>query len=175
MWLNPESLRRWMRPGDAEAIYVELHPVVGGTFRIDTRAEDGHVFVHTGQYLEIHRPDKLVLTWNSSVLGDRSSRVTIELYEQGENCLMVLLHDLPPDNAIFEDHRKGWTNVLDLFVQQQDDPTRFIHLFIFENATAQTIHSESEAVRRFESIYSPELVGGDVIFTDFDLVATNQR
>ncbi len=59
--------------------------------------------------------------------------------------------------------------------QQQDDPTRFIHLFIFENAAAQTIHSESEAVRRFESIYSPELVGGDVIFTDFDLVATNQR
>jgi quinol monooxygenase YgiN len=58
--------------------------------------------------------------------------------------------------------------------QQQDDPTRFIHLFTFADTDAQTIHSESEAVRRFESIYSPELVGGPVIFTDFDLVATNQ-
>jgi quinol monooxygenase YgiN len=59
--------------------------------------------------------------------------------------------------------------------QQQDDPTRFIHLFIFQDAAAQTIHSESEAVRRFEAVYSPELVGGDVVFTDFNLVATNQK
>ncbi len=57
--------------------------------------------------------------------------------------------------------------------QQQDNPTRFIHLFIFRDAAAQTIHSESEAVRRFESIYTPFLVGGPVVFTDFDQVATN--
>jgi quinol monooxygenase YgiN len=59
--------------------------------------------------------------------------------------------------------------------QKQDDPTRFIHLFIFEDVAAQTRHSESEAVKKFESIYSPELVGGDVVFTDFDMVATNQK
>jgi quinol monooxygenase YgiN len=58
--------------------------------------------------------------------------------------------------------------------QQQDDPTRFIHLFIFEDAAAQTRHSESEDVKRFESVYSPELIGGDVVFTDFNLIATNQ-
>lgn len=59
--------------------------------------------------------------------------------------------------------------------QKKDDPTCFIHLFIFEDEAAQTRHSESEAVKRFESIYSPELVGGDVVFTDYDLVATNQK
>jgi quinol monooxygenase YgiN len=59
--------------------------------------------------------------------------------------------------------------------QQQDDPTRFIHLFIFKDTAAQTIHSESDAVKHFEAVYSPELVGGDVVFTDFDMVATNQR
>jgi len=59
--------------------------------------------------------------------------------------------------------------------QQHDDPTRFIHLFIFKDANAMTIHSESDAVKRFESIYSPELVGGEVVFTDFDPVATNQK
>jgi len=58
--------------------------------------------------------------------------------------------------------------------QQQTDPTRFIHLFIFADEAAMSRHSESEAVKRFESIYSPELVGGDVVFTDFDQVATNQ-
>jgi quinol monooxygenase YgiN len=55
--------------------------------------------------------------------------------------------------------------------QQKDDPTRFLHLFIFEDAAAQARHGQSEAVKRFEAIYSPELVGGEVVFTDFELVA----
>jgi len=55
--------------------------------------------------------------------------------------------------------------------QQKDDPTRFLHFFIFEDAAAQTRHGQSEAVNRFESMYSPELVGGDVVFTDYEMVA----
>ena len=55
--------------------------------------------------------------------------------------------------------------------QQKSDPTRFLHFFIFEDAAAQTRHGQSEAVKRFESVYSPELVGGDVVFTDYGLIA----
>jgi quinol monooxygenase YgiN len=55
--------------------------------------------------------------------------------------------------------------------QQKSDPTRFLHFFIFEDAAAQTLHGQSEAVKRFESVYSPELVGGDVVFTDYQLVS----
>jgi quinol monooxygenase YgiN len=55
--------------------------------------------------------------------------------------------------------------------QQESDPTRFVHLFIFEDEDAHQRHGESEAVRRFEAVYSPELVGGPVVFTDYDLVA----
>ncbi|HET7440475.1 MAG TPA: antibiotic biosynthesis monooxygenase [Terriglobales bacterium] len=54
--------------------------------------------------------------------------------------------------------------------QQKDDPTRFIHLFIFQDAAAQKKHGESDAVKRFESVYSPELVGGEVVFTDYEMV-----
>ena len=115
MWLNPDSLRHWMCAMDTKVAYVEVHPVVGGTFRIDMQAEDGRIYVHTGQYLEIRRPDKLAFTWNSTMLGDRSSQVTVEFYEQAENCLLVLLHELPPDDALVESHRQGWTTILDLF------------------------------------------------------------
>ena len=59
--------------------------------------------------------------------------------------------------------------------QQKDDPTRFVHFFIFEDEGAHTIHSQSEAVKRFEAAYRPELAGGDVVFTDYHLVATNQK
>jgi quinol monooxygenase YgiN len=59
--------------------------------------------------------------------------------------------------------------------QAKDDPSRFVHLFIFADEAAQQAHSQSEAVRRFESIYSPELVDGPVVFTDYLQVATNRR
>jgi quinol monooxygenase YgiN len=57
--------------------------------------------------------------------------------------------------------------------QQQADPTRFVHFFIFENEEAHVIHGRSDAVKRFEAAYRPELEGGNVVFTDYDMVATN--
>jgi quinol monooxygenase YgiN len=57
--------------------------------------------------------------------------------------------------------------------QQKDEPTRFVHFFIFEDEAAHAAHGESAAVKRFESIYSPELVDGPVDFTDYTLVASN--
>jgi len=60
---------------------------------------------------------------------------------------------------------------MDLAWQQTDDPTHFLYLFIFEDQAAQVRHGQSEAVRRFEAIYSPELVGDEVEFTDFEMVA----
>ena len=57
--------------------------------------------------------------------------------------------------------------------QEKSDPSKFVHLFTFEDQAAHELHGQSEAVRRFESVYQPELVGGPVIFTDYQLIATN--
>ena len=55
--------------------------------------------------------------------------------------------------------------------QQEEDPTRFVHFFIFEDKAALEKHSRSDAVKRFEAAYRPELEGGEVVFTDYQLVA----
>jgi len=57
--------------------------------------------------------------------------------------------------------------------QAMEDPSRFVHLFTFEDEAAHERHGRSDAVRRFEAVYRPELVGGPVVFTDFQMVATN--
>jgi predicted ester cyclase/quinol monooxygenase YgiN len=57
--------------------------------------------------------------------------------------------------------------------QQQSDPSRFVHFFIFEDEAAHEVHGRSEAVKRFEAAYRPELNGGDVVFTDYNLIAAN--
>ncbi|HLM97895.1 MAG TPA: antibiotic biosynthesis monooxygenase [Bryobacteraceae bacterium] len=59
--------------------------------------------------------------------------------------------------------------------QQKADPTQFVHFFIFEDEAAHQAHGRSEAVKRFEAAYRPELVGGDVVFTDYHQVASNQE
>ena len=50
--------------------------------------------------------------------------------------------------------------------QERDDPTRFAHFFIFDDEAAQTAHSRSDAVKRFQDVYAPELVGERVVFTN---------
>src|SRR5215468_9278651 len=55
--------------------------------------------------------------------------------------------------------------------QQQSDPSRFLHFFIFKDSAAQALHGQSAAVHRFESVYSPELAGGEVVFTDYEMIA----
>lgn len=59
--------------------------------------------------------------------------------------------------------------------QEVEDPTRFVHLFIFENKAAHERHASSDAVRRFESVYGPELVSDGVTFTDYRSVASNRE
>ena len=58
--------------------------------------------------------------------------------------------------------------------QQKDDPTRFVHFFIFEDEAALKAHSESAEVKRFEEAYGPELDGGGVEFVDYEMIAGKQ-
>lgn len=57
--------------------------------------------------------------------------------------------------------------------EEKDNPTRFVHLFIFEDEESRAVHGQSSVVRAFEAVYSPELAGGAVIFTDNLEVASN--
>ncbi len=55
--------------------------------------------------------------------------------------------------------------------QEKGDPTKFLHFFIFKNEAARERHGCSEAVKRFEAVYGPELVGGPVTFTEYAAVS----
>ena len=56
-------------------------------------------------------------------------------------------------------------------LQDQINPHRFLHVFIFEDERAETIHREAPATRRFTELLYPELIG-EVKFGDYSLVAT---
>ena len=57
--------------------------------------------------------------------------------------------------------------------QKQDDPTSFVHFFIFENEAAHKAHGQSAAVKQFEAAYGPELSSDGVTFTTYNEIASN--
>ncbi len=58
-----------------------------------------------------------------------------------------------------------------LSMQDQVNPHRFLHVFVFEDERAEAIHRDAPATKRFTELLHHELVG-DVKFGDYTLVAT---
>ncbi|HEV3174059.1 MAG TPA: antibiotic biosynthesis monooxygenase family protein [Actinocrinis sp.] len=92
-------------------------------------------------------------------------------YQVKESAVPKVLAAIETFVAYVTDHEPG-TRMYSAW-QQQDDPTKFVHLFIFEDEAAHQTHGASDAVRRFEEVYRPELVDGPVVFTDYQRVASN--
>ena len=56
--------------------------------------------------------------------------------------------------------------------QERDDPTRFVHIFVFRDAEADRIHSESNEVKKFAAVLYPECLA-PVEFIDYHQVTSN--
>ena len=56
--------------------------------------------------------------------------------------------------------------------QEREDPTRFVHIFVFRDAEADRIHSESPEVKQFASVLYPECLA-PVEFIDYQQVISN--
>jgi quinol monooxygenase YgiN len=56
--------------------------------------------------------------------------------------------------------------------QERVDPTRFVHIFVFRDAEADRIHSESPEVKKFAGILYPECLA-PVEFIDYQQIVSN--
>jgi quinol monooxygenase YgiN len=56
--------------------------------------------------------------------------------------------------------------------QEEKDPTRFVHVFVFRDAEADRIHSESAEVKKFASVLYPQCLA-PVEFIDYRQVTSN--
>jgi quinol monooxygenase YgiN len=56
--------------------------------------------------------------------------------------------------------------------QEREDPTRFVHIFVFRDAEADRAHSESREVKEFAAVLYPECLK-PVEFIDYHLVTSN--
>jgi len=55
--------------------------------------------------------------------------------------------------------------------QERADPTRFVHIFVFRDADADRVHSESQEVKKFAGVLYPACLA-PVEFIDYSHVAS---
>jgi uncharacterized protein YndB with AHSA1/START domain len=113
-WTDPEVMGRWLSPvGHAE---VEVDLRVGGRFRLIMGAEDRRL-EHSGEYLEIAPPRRLVFTWRSPYTGPGPSLVTVELRPAEDGTELLLTHERLPADQV-EPHTGGWGRMLDRLAEE---------------------------------------------------------
>lgn len=112
-WLDPKILSKFIIPmkGMPEP-EVENDPRVGGKFSIIMKAGEESL-PHSGEYLTINRPNRLVFTWisHSSIEG---SKVTLDFTKlDNSNTEVNLTHVKFVDEQARNDHEGGWTSILE--------------------------------------------------------------
>lgn len=120
-WTRPEVMNQWYcgAKGTSKAT-VDLR--VGGKYTNEMFSdassctpgneakkipEEG--YMHTGEYLEISRPDRLVFTWNSPSV--QNTVVTVDLKEVENGTEVTITHELPTQE-LCKGHTEGWTYAL---------------------------------------------------------------
>jgi uncharacterized protein YndB with AHSA1/START domain len=112
-FLDPAKAGRFMfATPTGEMVRVEIDARVGGRYAFVDR-RDGDDVAHTGEYLEIDRPRRLVFTFSAD--GSEADRVSIDIapLESG-GCEVTLAHEMNPKWAEYADRSaQGWSGILD--------------------------------------------------------------
>ena len=117
-WLDPASLKEWMRPCSAREKLsdVKVDAREGGAFEIIMHVASGPVR-HTGVYQVIDAPRRLVFTWNSPHAGNNDSLVTVEFRPEGKATEVIITHERLPQDKV-AGHTGGWTEILESLARQ---------------------------------------------------------
>ena len=112
-WLNPSILTQFIlpMPGMPQPD-VENDAREGGRFTIVMQVGE-HKIPHSGTYLIIKRPQHLVFSWES-LFSVKGSQVDIKFSAIDDQTTQVdLTHSKFTDAESRDNHRGGWSNILD--------------------------------------------------------------
>lgn len=114
-WLDVRLARRFLfSTATGEMVRCEIDPRVGGRFVLTDRRPEGEV-EHTGEYLVIERPLRLVFTFGIPAASPSFDIVTLEITPEGDGgCTLHLTAEMKPEWREYADRaRQGWAMILD--------------------------------------------------------------
>jgi uncharacterized protein YndB with AHSA1/START domain len=115
-WTDPAHLKKWFGPENVKTRDLVADVRVGGQFRWDCTDPEGKEVTISGEYRELQPGRKIVFTWQLEEDEDwknHNSLVTVEFFDREGGTELRLTHEKLPTEATRDDHKQGWTSVLD--------------------------------------------------------------
>jgi uncharacterized protein YndB with AHSA1/START domain len=114
-FLDPAKASRFLfATPTGQNVQCEIDARVGGAFSIVDR-RNGEDVAHTGAYVELDRPRRIVFTFHVKKYSSEQSTVTIDIRPLTHGCELTLTQEMPAAFAAFEERtRSGWKSILDL-------------------------------------------------------------
>ena len=124
-----DGMASWWGPDDGPVVSVVSDPRVGGGFRVRFRKLDGSEHECAGEFLEIERPRRIVMSyqWTSGGLPQERGRVSrlelhLRLIDTGTE--LTLIHAGLYDESSASEHKWGWGGALDKLAGSLAAPDR---------------------------------------------------
>jgi uncharacterized protein YndB with AHSA1/START domain len=123
-WTTPEAIREFFIPKEGTKIaQVEMDVRPGGRYVIEMITDGVTHHKAVGEFKEVIPGRRLVYTWSrpgdsASCAGPSAATlentlITIDFNAKGEGTEMVFVHDFFPSEIERDNHRNGWSSILD--------------------------------------------------------------
>lgn len=117
-----EGMASWWGPDDLPVVSAQADPRVGGHFRVRFHTQDGLEHECAGQFLEIVRHERIVMSWQWTSGGEPSERENVSRLELHLRAIdtgteLTLVHAALRDEVSARSHERGWEGALDKLVR----------------------------------------------------------
>ena len=123
--VTADGIASWWGPADQPATSAVVDPREHGGFRVRFRTADGHEHECSGEFLEIVKPARVVLSWRwtgggepDEVTADNVSRVEFRLRAIDTGTELTLVHSALTTEVSARSHEGGWGGALMKLVRQ---------------------------------------------------------
>lgn len=115
--VEPQGIAAWWGPDEGPVLVAESDIRVGGGFRVRFRTSDGNEHESRGEYLELVRPSRLVMSWRWTSGGEpdevnAESRLEFELRAIDAGTELTLTHARLQTEISRAHHQSGWEGAL---------------------------------------------------------------
>jgi uncharacterized protein YndB with AHSA1/START domain len=127
--VTAEGIASWWGPDELPVLTATAEPRVRGSFRVRFRRLDGGEHECAGEFLEIVRPSRVVMSWrwiDGGVPDERESenisRLEFRLRAIDTGTELTLIHSALRTEASARSHQGGWAGALEKLVGHYPQP-----------------------------------------------------
>lgn len=121
--VTADAMASWWGPTDEPALSATAEPRVNGSFRVRFRSADGREHECAGEFLEIDRPTRVVMSWRWVAGGEPDevgnvSRLDFRLRAIDTGTELTLIHSALQTEVSARSHEGGWGGALEKLLRQ---------------------------------------------------------